>query len=203
AGPGAAELAGVEAGPRLLVRAPVRPELVIFLALGRIAEDFIGLVDLLELVLGRLVAGIDVRVVLARQLPVRLLELLVRGGFRDAERGVIVFEVHRQSNPSIRLNSSSSSARRRRVSRADSPSSRMSGRSRSTTSAIDISRCTPARLMPPSPTSRLIAFSRSSSSREYRRRLPIVRDGCTSPSRSYLRSVWGCMPSIRAATLMK
>ena len=33
--------------------------------------------------------------------------------------------------------------------------------------------------------------------------LPIVRVGCTSPSRSYLRSVCGCMPSIRAATLMK
>ncbi len=33
--------------------------------------------------------------------------------------------------------------------------------------------------------------------------LPIVRLGCTSPSRSYLRSVCGCMPSIRAATLMK
>ena len=33
--------------------------------------------------------------------------------------------------------------------------------------------------------------------------LPMVRAGCTSPSRSYLRSVCGCMLSIRAATLMK
>ena len=33
--------------------------------------------------------------------------------------------------------------------------------------------------------------------------LPIVRDGWISPSRSYLRSVCGCMPSISAAMLMK
>ena len=33
--------------------------------------------------------------------------------------------------------------------------------------------------------------------------LPMVRLGWTSPSRSYFRSVCGCMPSIRAATLMK
>ena len=38
---------------------------------------------------------------------------------------------------------------------------------------------------------------------ELSRMLPMVRVGCTSPSRSYLRSVCGCIPSIRAATLMK
>ena len=32
---------------------------------------------------------------------------------------------------------------------------------------------------------------------------PIVRLGWTRPRRSYLRSVCGCIPSIRAATLMK
>ena len=37
----------------------------------------------------------------------------------------------------------------------------------------------------------------------WNRMLPIVRVGCTNPRRSYLRSVCGCMPSIRAATLMK
>ena len=33
--------------------------------------------------------------------------------------------------------------------------------------------------------------------------LPIVRAGWTRPSRSYFRSVCGCMPSIRAAVEMK
>ncbi len=33
--------------------------------------------------------------------------------------------------------------------------------------------------------------------------LPTVRAGRTSPRRSYLRSVCGCMSSIRAATEMK
>jgi len=33
--------------------------------------------------------------------------------------------------------------------------------------------------------------------------LPMVRVGWISPSRSYLRSVCGCMPSMRAALLMK
>jgi hypothetical protein len=33
--------------------------------------------------------------------------------------------------------------------------------------------------------------------------LPMVRAGRTSPSRSYLRSVCGCMPSMRAAVEMK
>ena len=44
---------------------------------------------------------------------------------------------------------------------------------------------------------------RSISSAEYSRMLPIVRAGRTSPSRSYLRSVCGCMSSMRAATEMK
>src|SRR5256885_8659795 len=50
------------------------------------------------------------------------------------------------------LSSSSSCASRRFVSRAVSDSSRINGRMRSTISAIDSSRCTPARLMPPSST---------------------------------------------------
>ena len=54
---------------------PVRAELVVLLALGRIAEDLVGLVDLLELVLGGGVAGLGVRVVLTGQLPERLLDL--------------------------------------------------------------------------------------------------------------------------------
>src|SRR5262249_93994 len=205
--PAAAELTRIEAGAagaraRLFVGAPVGAQLVVLLALGRIAEDFVRLVDLLELGLGRLVAGIHVRMVLARELPEGLFDLFLACRLRDAERGVIILEIH-ESNPSMRLSWSSSWVRRRFDSRADSASSRISGRSRCTTSAISSSRCTPARLMPPSSTRRLMSFSRSSSSREYNRMLPIVRDGWTRPRRSYFRSVCGCIPSIRAATLMK
>jgi hypothetical protein len=49
----------------------------------------------------------------------------------------------------------------------------------------------------------VIRRSRSTSSREYSRMLPTVRDGRIRPRRSYLRSVWGCMSSISAAMLMK
>src|ERR1041385_2927287 len=80
----------------LFVRTPVRAKLVVLLALGGIAEDLVGLVDLLELGVGRLVAGIDVRVMLARELAEGLLDLLVRRAFAHAERGVIVFEFHRR-----------------------------------------------------------------------------------------------------------
>src|SRR4029079_2177225 len=149
----AAELTGVEAAALrravLFVGAPVGAELVVLLALRRIAEHFVGLVDLLEARFRGLVAGIHVRMVLPRQLPVRLFDFLVARGLRDAERGVVVLEIH-QSNPSMRLSSSSSWLRRRRVSRADRLSSRISVRSRCTISAISNRRCTPARLMPPS-----------------------------------------------------
>src|SRR5262249_19717872 len=80
---------------RLLVHPPVRAELVVLLALRWIAEDFVRLVDLLEARLRRLVARVDVRVMPSRKLPVRLLDFLLGRRLRDAERGVVVFEVHR------------------------------------------------------------------------------------------------------------
>src|SRR6185436_13138229 len=67
--PAARALARIEALARgLLVLPPVRAELVVLLALVGVAEDLVGLVDLLELRLGGLVARIDVRVMLAGQL---------------------------------------------------------------------------------------------------------------------------------------
>src|SRR5262249_18000663 len=74
------------ARPGLLVHPPVRAELVVLAALVGVAEHLVRLVDFLELRLGGLVARIDVRMVLARQLPVRLLDFLFRRGLRDAER---------------------------------------------------------------------------------------------------------------------
>src|SRR5439155_14168207 len=129
--PRAPRLAAARRGPArgsLFVHPPVRAELVVLLPLLGIAEHLVGLVDLLEPGLGRLVARIDVRVVFARQFPVRLLELLLRRGFRYAEGGVVVLEIHRQSKSSIRISASSSWESRRRASRADSVSSRMRGR---------------------------------------------------------------------------
>ena len=79
----------------LLVHPPVRSQLVVFLPLVGIAEHFVGLVDLLEFRFGRLVAGIDVGMVLPRQLPERLLDLLLGRGLGDAERRVVVLEIHR------------------------------------------------------------------------------------------------------------
>src|SRR5262249_34647214 len=117
-------------GACLLVHPPVGAKLVVFFALGWIAEHFVGFVDLLELRLRRLVAGVDVRMVLPRELPVCLLDLLLGRGLGHAERRVVILEIHSQSNPSIRLSSSSSCARRRRASRAERDSSRMSGRIR-------------------------------------------------------------------------
>src|SRR5207245_3996346 len=74
---------GTWRGPRagLLVHPPVGAQLVVLLPLGGIAKDLVGLVNLLELGLGRLVAWIDIGMVLARQLPIRLFDFLLRGGF--------------------------------------------------------------------------------------------------------------------------
>src|SRR4029450_13753512 len=79
---------------RLLVGTPVRAELVVFLPLGGIAEHLVRLVDLLELRLGRLVAGIDVGVMFAGELAEGLLDLLLRRRFADTQAGVRVFEFH-------------------------------------------------------------------------------------------------------------
>src|SRR5206468_9607712 len=85
----AAELTRVEpgtAGACLFVRPPVGAELVVLLSLGRVAEDLVRLVDFLEAGFRRFVPGIDVGVVLARQLAVRLLDFFVGRGLGDPER---------------------------------------------------------------------------------------------------------------------
>src|SRR5262249_29137828 len=129
-----------------------------------IAEYLIGLVDFLEACLRRLVAGIHVRMVLAGQLPVGLLQLLVGGGLGHAERGIVVLEFHRYS-PRILFSASSSRTSRWRASPRVGPSSPTSGLIRSTTSATESRRCTPARFTPTSSTRCLISRRRSSSSR--------------------------------------
>src|SRR5207244_4250113 len=78
----------------LLVHAPVGAELVVLFSFLRIAEHLVRLVDLLEFPLGGLVPWLDVGVVLARELPKRLLDLFRGGGLGHAQRRVVVFEVH-------------------------------------------------------------------------------------------------------------
>jgi len=64
-----------------------------------IGQDRVRLVDVLESLLGRLVAGLLVRVVLAGELPEGLLDLRGRGRPGHAERLVVVADVHRQDTP--------------------------------------------------------------------------------------------------------
>src|SRR4030095_7607212 len=68
---------------------PLRTDRVIPLALLRVGEDLVGLVDLLEALL-RLGLLVDVRMVLARELAGRLLDLLGARILRDAECLVVV-----------------------------------------------------------------------------------------------------------------
>ena len=61
--------------PRLLPARIIRAQLVVFLALFRVREDLVGLVDLFEPLLSLLVPGIDVGMILARQLAIGGLDL--------------------------------------------------------------------------------------------------------------------------------
>ena len=81
AAPGAAAEVGVY--PRVA-------ELVVPGPLLLVGEDLVGLVDLLELLLGLLVPGVQVRVVLLRQLPVCFFDLVLRGALLYAQHLVII-----------------------------------------------------------------------------------------------------------------
>ena len=167
--PGAARRRGAALLLRLLVLAPVGAEFVVLAALLRVAEHLVRLVDGLEACLGGLVAGVDVGMKLARELPVRLLDFLVGGVLGHAERRVVVLEFHcvpRLEPQQVARADRVSRARRRRPRRPARASSPASGRSRWTASATSSRRCTPARLMPSSSTRCLISRRRSISARE-------------------------------------
>ena len=79
---------------------PVGPQRVVLPALLGVGQDGVGLVDVLESPLGRRVAGVAVRMVLARQLPERLLDVDLTGRAGDPEDLVVVAVLHRRSpNP--------------------------------------------------------------------------------------------------------
>ncbi len=69
----------------------IKPELIVNLALLGIAQDVVSFGDSLKLLLRTLVAGIDVRMVFARQFAKRLADVVRRGGLLHAEGAVIVF----------------------------------------------------------------------------------------------------------------
>ncbi len=69
-------------------------EAVVEAALLRVAQDGVRLGRFLEALLGRLVAGIAIRVVLHRELAIRALQLALGGRPRDAEHFVVVALAH-------------------------------------------------------------------------------------------------------------
>ena len=75
---------------------PSETELVIALALVRVGKNIVGLVDLLELFLGILIAGVQIRVVLFGQLAVGAFDLGIGGVFADPQHLVVIsFFCHR------------------------------------------------------------------------------------------------------------
>src|SRR5262245_51093839 len=89
----------IEAGrPPATVLESRMAEAVIGRALVAVFEDVVSLVDLLELMLGRLVAGIAVGMVLLGELAVRAFDVLDRGLTRNAKDFVIAALAHRQKS---------------------------------------------------------------------------------------------------------
>ena len=190
--------------------------------LSAIAEHLVGLVDLLELRLGGLVARVHVGMMLAGELAVRLLDLFLRRALGDAERLVVVLEFHyscarrrpHDTQPAARCSClpiySPTISPMRSISCASAggcpavPVSCISGRSRCTASAIVEQPLHAGQvdaglvdqvLDQPQPVE-LVVASRRACCR------PCASAG-PGPSRSYLRSVCGCMSSSRAAMLIK
>ena len=86
----APEAAGPALAGRIAGVHPGKAELVVPLALFRVREDLMGLVDLLEFFLGGLVAGVVVRVVFQGQLTVGFFDLLIRGCLGYPQHFVII-----------------------------------------------------------------------------------------------------------------
>ena len=57
----------------------VEAVLIVHLALLGIAQDVVGFLDVLESLLGGLIAGIQIRMIFARKLPVGLADVVRRG----------------------------------------------------------------------------------------------------------------------------
>jgi hypothetical protein len=82
---------------------PISAQLVVFLPLLRIAQDFVGFVELFEFLFRRCLVLVDVGMVLARQFSEGLLNLVVTRRLRNAQRLVIIskFNSHRLEEDSV------------------------------------------------------------------------------------------------------
>src|SRR5207244_3745259 len=65
-------------------------------------EHLVRLADLLEPLFRRLVPGVDIRVVLPRQLPVSLLDLLIRSRLRHTQDLIVVLDSRHPISPPSR-----------------------------------------------------------------------------------------------------
>jgi hypothetical protein len=83
---------GMKASPSRLLES--LPEGVIFLALFGVTEDFIGLVDFLELLFSPGVVRVHVGMILPGQTAKRLLDFSLRSTFVNPENGIIIFSRH-------------------------------------------------------------------------------------------------------------
>jgi len=81
-----------KAGP--VVRLPVGAELVVLLSFRRVGQDGMRLVDVLEPPLGGHVIGVAIRMELAREAAVGLLDLGLRRRLRHAQERVVVLVLH-------------------------------------------------------------------------------------------------------------
>jgi hypothetical protein len=96
---GAEAEAGAAARPVAAILEGGVAEAVIGGALLLVLQDLVGLAQLLELVLGRLVAGVAVGMVLHRQLAIRLLDVLGAGPAPHPKRLVKILLSHRSPKP--------------------------------------------------------------------------------------------------------
>src|SRR5436190_7309679 len=78
----------------LAVGIPVSAEGIVFFSLPGIAKDFVGFIDFLELLLCCLIALVFVGVIFHSQFPEGLADIVLGGGFGDAQCFIIIFIVH-------------------------------------------------------------------------------------------------------------
>src|SRR5262249_33975796 len=86
-------------GGRREIRAvfPVCAELIILLPLFGIAEYLVGFLNLFKLLFGLFVVGIQIRMVLAREFPVRFLNLVFLCGTGNSKDFVIIAKLNRHA----------------------------------------------------------------------------------------------------------
>src|SRR5256714_6737045 len=94
---------------------PICAQLVVFLPLFRITENFVGFVDLLELLFRRRLVLVDVGMIFARQLPERFANLIVARRFRNAQGVVIISKLNRHVSGKVSMGSAAAQPQYRRA----------------------------------------------------------------------------------------